>query len=328
MSKKNTEIKTICTLAKDLLPLYADDLISSDSKKVIEEHLKNCEECRTLYETVYDTEADKLMKEEVLPATNALKKKEDKRFVRFMKTVKKTYVKRACLFILAFMIIMLSGLYVRFSLIGYPLNSYQVTGVTGDGDHIVIDIFLDLKDGESYRGYSIDQASGILTLTARRNPLSYLKLSAQDKVLRKQINLTEVPPLLITNGSDYYFDSENKLLVNEVSKEAKELFALQENASLTDIDCALQRYAISADKRMIEEDHKKVLFCNIPNKGTAYSRNEKLMEVQRMMVESTFYFALNQEIDEVSYRITSVDQKTKVPKQEEFTFSISDKIKR
>lgn len=40
-----------CDIIKDLLPLYAEGLCSDASREEIEEHLKNCEDCRKLAET-------------------------------------------------------------------------------------------------------------------------------------------------------------------------------------------------------------------------------------------------------------------------------------
>ena len=34
-----------CEVIKDLLPLYVDDICSEKSKRLIEEHLAECEEC-------------------------------------------------------------------------------------------------------------------------------------------------------------------------------------------------------------------------------------------------------------------------------------------
>ena len=44
--------KMHCDIVKDLLPLYADDVCSEKSKAAIEEHLKECEECRKCYEAL------------------------------------------------------------------------------------------------------------------------------------------------------------------------------------------------------------------------------------------------------------------------------------
>ena len=36
-----------CNVIRDLLPLYADDMASADTKALVEEHLKNCDACKT-----------------------------------------------------------------------------------------------------------------------------------------------------------------------------------------------------------------------------------------------------------------------------------------
>ena len=40
-------MKISCEIIRDLLPLYHDGVCSNESKQMIEEHLSNCEKCRT-----------------------------------------------------------------------------------------------------------------------------------------------------------------------------------------------------------------------------------------------------------------------------------------
>lgn len=49
-----------CNVIRDLLPLYAEDMVSGDSKKLVEEHLDGCEGC--------SRELAQLQKEEKVPA--------------------------------------------------------------------------------------------------------------------------------------------------------------------------------------------------------------------------------------------------------------------
>ena len=44
-----------CSIIKDLLPLYVDDCCSDESCQVIEEHLKNCADCKSTYESMKRT---------------------------------------------------------------------------------------------------------------------------------------------------------------------------------------------------------------------------------------------------------------------------------
>ena len=39
-------MKTSCNIIEDLLPLYVDDMVSEDSRQLIEGHLKTCPACR------------------------------------------------------------------------------------------------------------------------------------------------------------------------------------------------------------------------------------------------------------------------------------------
>ena len=43
-------MKITCNIIEDLLPLYVDDMVSEDSRKLVEEHLKGCPACRKMQE--------------------------------------------------------------------------------------------------------------------------------------------------------------------------------------------------------------------------------------------------------------------------------------
>lgn len=47
------EIK--CTVIQDLLPLYVDEVVSNDTKSLVNEHLLTCEDCRNEYEQMKGT---------------------------------------------------------------------------------------------------------------------------------------------------------------------------------------------------------------------------------------------------------------------------------
>lgn len=38
--------KISCNVIQDIMPLYVDEIVSEDTKKLVEEHLKECEDCR------------------------------------------------------------------------------------------------------------------------------------------------------------------------------------------------------------------------------------------------------------------------------------------
>jgi predicted anti-sigma-YlaC factor YlaD len=41
-----------CTIIQDLLPLYVDEVVSDDSKEMVEAHLQQCEHCQKEYEAM------------------------------------------------------------------------------------------------------------------------------------------------------------------------------------------------------------------------------------------------------------------------------------
>ncbi len=47
-----------CEVIRDLLPLYVDDVLSSDSRALVEEHLKTCEDCTEYYHALKEPEGN------------------------------------------------------------------------------------------------------------------------------------------------------------------------------------------------------------------------------------------------------------------------------
>ena len=54
-----------CNIIRDLLPLYAENMVSDDTKVFVEEHLKNCSECRAEHEQMKEPEKLQIMNEAV-----------------------------------------------------------------------------------------------------------------------------------------------------------------------------------------------------------------------------------------------------------------------
>ena len=47
-------MKNDCSVVKDLIPLYAEGLVSEETKEFIYEHCQNCEKCKGLLDTIAD----------------------------------------------------------------------------------------------------------------------------------------------------------------------------------------------------------------------------------------------------------------------------------
>lgn len=48
-------MKISCDVTRDILPLYAEDMVSEDTKALVEEHLEDCAPCREVLQTLRDT---------------------------------------------------------------------------------------------------------------------------------------------------------------------------------------------------------------------------------------------------------------------------------
>lgn len=47
-----------CEVIKDLLPLYVDDVLSADSRAIVEEHLETCSDCTEYYHALKEPKGD------------------------------------------------------------------------------------------------------------------------------------------------------------------------------------------------------------------------------------------------------------------------------
>lgn len=57
-------MKTDCNIIRDLLPLYADDACSDESRELVEEHLQECADCGSMLERLKNSEIEDGLKSE------------------------------------------------------------------------------------------------------------------------------------------------------------------------------------------------------------------------------------------------------------------------
>lgn len=97
--------KIHCNIIKDLIPSYIDDLCSDESKELVEEHFKECNNCKKLYEQA---------SLETIPAKPATARKE----IDYFKTIQMNVNKKNTTLLIITGILFLLQLYVNF-------NSYR-----------------------------------------------------------------------------------------------------------------------------------------------------------------------------------------------------------
>lgn len=89
-----------CNIIRDLLPLYAENMVSSDTSDFVEEHLKGCEACRKEYERTKDPQPT----QEISNAAPLLKLSR-KMKVKRIQTIALTAVFVIALFVSAFAVL-------------------------------------------------------------------------------------------------------------------------------------------------------------------------------------------------------------------------------
>ena len=139
-----------CEVARDLLPLYCDDVCSQESRILIDEHLKNCSDCDALL---------KKMKMECSASTE--QEMHDEEFVKAMasgwkKSVKNGFVK---------------GGLTRWILTSVPSANIQANVVSVTDEHVKI--ILEATDGKKVlTNAMVVEDSGKLYLLEKRGVIA------------------------------------------------------------------------------------------------------------------------------------------------------------
>lgn len=82
----NKYVKMPCEVIQDLLPLYKDEICSAESRKIIEEHLKECKDCLSYYKKMQgeiDVVEDKEMEKSNVRMMEKISKKIKHQKIRF-----------------------------------------------------------------------------------------------------------------------------------------------------------------------------------------------------------------------------------------------------
>ena len=161
-----------CNVVKDLLPLYVDDVISVDSRKIVEEHISGCENCMNYYKELKASEIDndpvkhsgeKKTFKKIKKAINK------KRFITAMLTAIFVMVFAGCLF---YGIVVHekyipyeeAGLYVTAEAIRSDRDYYKSSGIyTPDGETLFL--YMTTTAYTELKGNGIEAGWPVISLT-------------------------------------------------------------------------------------------------------------------------------------------------------------------
>lgn len=124
--QKGVRMKIDCNIIRDLLPLYTEGLASEESRIAVEEHLKDCEECRAIYREMREPKPQIHYDREPAESFRRYAKKE-KRKLGFRTAVITTSV---ILLLVAVRLIAVGGLAVFLAVDGQKAEIYEDTDVS------------------------------------------------------------------------------------------------------------------------------------------------------------------------------------------------------
>ena len=129
--------KIPCAVIQDLMVLYEDDVISAESRKLVEEHIQECEDCRILYEKTKAPLPDiKIEDEDSLKSAN-------ERAVRSIKTLKRKLTSRHLMILGLVLLLLFAADYVWSQCLAPWIYSVPA-------DDVQVTELYELKNGDLY----------------------------------------------------------------------------------------------------------------------------------------------------------------------------------
>jgi hypothetical protein len=211
--------KVSCEIIKDMLPLYYDEVCSGDSKKMVEEHLSKCNNCKMELENIED--------EIHIPKNNMIENRTDSNVIKNISTSwkrlrLKSFIKGG----------IISALLLTVIILGYiGLFKWEITSVATD----VVEIrdISEIEDGkivyyaEIIDGYSLNKIKydmdreGNLYITPLRPIIK--KEALPPYALEKGYDFIDIKEQEIFRGKDirtiYYGTPKDKILIWEKGME-------------------------------------------------------------------------------------------------------------
>lgn len=146
--------KISCNVIQDILPLYIDHAVCDDTKKVVEEHLRECESCRRSY---WEIEQDLC-----LPVVTEGKKSDNEELKQFKKFLSRRHLRTIFLAVTGVLIMIAAvtvfmNRYMRY--IGY-----QEAGLTFISEDAYEVCFKDSINGNYRWRNELDRDTGIMKI--------------------------------------------------------------------------------------------------------------------------------------------------------------------
>ncbi len=156
--------KLECNIVQDLLPSFADSLVSEKTEEEIKEHLSACENCSGIYN-------------EMVKGEN-IEQKEDKNEINYLRKIKNRN-KKMLASILAVFMLLIAIAFGLYSFIGVEDAAYSVNNIYVT-DHLVSAKILLFSSSNNITKVSAKEADGIVTISVKSSLFSLSKKDSAD----------------------------------------------------------------------------------------------------------------------------------------------------
>ena len=146
-----------CAVVEDLLPAYVEGLTSEETRAAVEAHLASCPACAAKRAAMGAEEGPSPEESE-----------ETAREVDYLKKVRRRSRRRVMLAVLVTLLVLMVGFAAKVFVIGDPLDpaGVMVTSFRQEDDSVQVSLS-STASGNAFRGWTVDNRDGVVSITAR-----------------------------------------------------------------------------------------------------------------------------------------------------------------
>lgn len=206
--------KVSCEIVKDLLPLYYDNVCSGDSKRMVEEHLVECDSCKM--------ELDSIQADLKLPKEEIERNKNDGNVIKnissfWNRSRAKSFIKGGIISALFISLIILGyfGLF-HWNITSVPTDVVEIKNISEMADGKIV-YYAEINDGYSLNSlkYDMDEEGNLYIIPLR--PIIKQEAVQPLGILEKGYDIIDIKDQEIVRGEGikalYYGSPKDNILI-------------------------------------------------------------------------------------------------------------------
>ena len=161
-------MKRICSIIRDLLPNYIENLVSDETKQYVENHVTKCTECKQILENIEGNDTEKIL--------NTLGEEAEIRFIKKHKRKKVIFKTIGIILLIIFFIV-----FIAFAIRFIPVNSVRLK---------TYDKLQKLKEMNNYK-VTVEKTINVLGEVSDKSTITYYYKDCKYKEDNKRIFINQ-----------------------------------------------------------------------------------------------------------------------------------------